>query len=577
MWLYNSAHERIEFLPYFKDRNIVSVLSTGDKTLTFFYPNEKSKNIIEEAYIRTKKDEYVIKQTKTSGDYLEVTATLNVEELEGKTFEDYKTTYATITETLNKMLEGTGWSVGYCEVTKKRTVTGQLKNVWELSQSCIDTYLCELEYDTINKKINVYEKRGSYKGVFVIDGINMKDLEIQSSSYDFYTRLIPIGKDGLTIESVNNGKKYIDNFQYSKKVKTTYWKDERYTDAESLLEDSKIKLDEISQPVKSYSMNIKDLAKMNSKYKAYEVELGDTILLISKEKNIKLKHRIVKYTEYPENNDNNKIEVSTTKITLEMIQKKFNETTDTVNNVVSTEGTISSSAIDNVNGSGIVDGSISYSKLDDKLKEKIDAIDTDSILKNKKLLLIGDDFIAGGNIAKTSTWPQLIATKNKMTIYNHGVNGATITHSEDIENTNIVDNIDSILSEVNSVDYIIFCAGHYDSDALLSVGENTDNINTTFKGALNTIFTSIINKFPTANFLVLSPFNRTNNEEIYVNAIKEIAGIYSIPFYDNYHDLGINMTIVSQKNIYDSNNTLFLNEKGHIKVSTRYENLLKNL
>ena len=349
MWLYDKNHKKIEFLPYYKDRNIVSVLSTGDKTLNFSYPIEKSKNIVEEAYIRTQTDEYVIKQTKTNGNYLEVIANLNVEDLEGVMFEDFKTTYATITDTLNQILKDTGWKVGYCEVTKKRTITGQYKNAWNLSQSCIETYLCELEYDTINKLINVYEKRGSYKGVFIIDGVNMKDLEIQASSYDFYTRLIPIGKDGLTIESVNNGKKYLENYSYSNKIKTIYWKDDRYTNADELRDDGIVKLDELSQPVKSYSMTIKDLAKMSKEYKAYEFNLGDTILLVSKEKNVRLKHRIVKYTEYLEAPENNKVEVSTTKITLETIQKKFNDTTATVNNITNADGTVSTSSVAGLN------------------------------------------------------------------------------------------------------------------------------------------------------------------------------------------------------------------------------------
>lgn len=396
MWLYDNSHKKIEFLPYYKDRNIVSVLSTGDKTLNFSYPIEKAKNIVEEAYIRTQTDEYVIKQTKTNGNYLEVIANLNVEDLEGKTFVDFKTTYATITDTLNQILQDTGWRVGFCNVTKKRTITGQYKNAWNLSQSCIDTYMCELEYDTINKLINVYEKRGSYKGVFMIDGVNMKDLEIQSSSYEFYTRLIPIGKDGLTIESVNNGKPYLENHTYSNKIKTTYWKDDRYTIASELREDGILKLEELSQPVKSYSMTIKDLAKMNKKYKAYEISLGDTILLVSKEKNVRLKHRIVKYTEYPEAQENNKVEVSTTKITLETIQKKFNDTTATVDNMTNADGTVSTGSVAGLNEIAkdiekkvdkVVGKGLSTNDYTDEDKSKLDSI------KSEESIVIADEVL----------------------------------------------------------------------------------------------------------------------------------------------------------------------------------------
>lgn len=346
MWLYDDKHVKLEFLSYFKNRCIVSVLSTGDKTLTFSYPIEKSKNLKEENYIRTETDEFVIKQTKEKDNYLEVSAKLNVEELEGVTIESFKTTYKNISDTLNEMLVGTDWRVGTCEVTKKRTIEGILKSVWSLTQSCIETFNVELEYDTLNKKINVYEKRGSFKGVFITDGVNMSSLETQSSSYDFYTRIIPRGKNGLSISSVNDGKEYVENHQYSSKVKTYYWKDERYTIPSDLKEDAILKLEEMSQPNKSYDVTLMDLAKMNkSKYKCYEFSLGDIILLVSKEKNLRLKERIVKYTEYPESPEKNKVELSTLKVSLEDIQKKFKETTTTVNNITTAGGEVSTDNI----------------------------------------------------------------------------------------------------------------------------------------------------------------------------------------------------------------------------------------
>ena len=268
------------------------------------------------------------------------------------------------------MLVGTGWSVGICDVTKKRTIEGIYKNVWELCQSCIETFHVELEYDTLNKKINVYDSRGSYKGVFMIDGVNMEALEIQSSSYDFYTRLIPIGKDGLSIASINGGKNYVGNYQYSNKVKTTYWKDERYTIVEDLMEDAILKLEEMSQPNKSYDVTLKDLAKMNKdKYKAYEFNLGDIILLVSKSKNVRLKERIVKYTEYPENPEKNKVELSTIKVSLEDIQKKFKDTTTTVSNITTAGGEVSIDATKALN-----DMAKDISDIDKKVVDKVDKV-----------------------------------------------------------------------------------------------------------------------------------------------------------------------------------------------------------
>ena len=90
--------------------------------------------------------------------------------------------------------------------------------------------------------------------------INLKSLDIQSNSYDFYTRMIAKGKDDLRV--------VVENYQYSNKVKTCIWKDERYTDVNSLREDAQSKLNELSKPYRAYKADVIDLAKLSTdKYK----------------------------------------------------------------------------------------------------------------------------------------------------------------------------------------------------------------------------------------------------------------------------------------------------------------------
>ena len=74
------------------------------------------------------------------------------------------------------------------------------------------------------------------------------------------------------------GKDYIDNHQYSSKVKACVWKDERYTVVDSLIEDATAKLAEISKPYRQYTAEVQDLAKQSEVYKdilAYGI--GDTV------------------------------------------------------------------------------------------------------------------------------------------------------------------------------------------------------------------------------------------------------------------------------------------------------------
>lgn len=143
-------------------------------------------------------------------------------------------------------------------------------------------------------------------------------------------RLIPIGKDGLMLNI--DGKNYVENHQYSKKVKTMTWKDERYTDAESLKEDAEAKLDELSKPYRSYTAEIINLVEAvqdeekKEQYKeVFSIALGDTVLLISKSTGIRESHRIVKFYEYPLTKEKNKVELANTRLSFEEVQRTEQE------------------------------------------------------------------------------------------------------------------------------------------------------------------------------------------------------------------------------------------------------------
>lgn len=334
-------------------------MSTGDKTLSFLYPANLSKEIKEEGYIRNKTDEFVIKSISTQGCWKTITAKLNVEDLEGKVFELFDTTNETITNCINLALAGTGWIVGTCNVTKRRTVRKTNSSSWDIIQEAKKVYRCELEFDTLNKKVNIYEKRGNDKGVYFLDSLNLKDLSIQGDSYDFYTRIIAKGKDDLKV--------VLENFQYSNKVKTYIWKDERYTDIDSLTEDAETKLDELSKPYRAYSATVIDLANISkAEYKdILSYGLGDVITLVSKENGIKEKQRIVKIVEYPDEPTRNTCEIANTTLSFEDIQKEFQDTTDTVNNITTDNGTVDGSTIDGISTEQIYDFEASVAKITD--------------------------------------------------------------------------------------------------------------------------------------------------------------------------------------------------------------------
>ena len=323
MQIFNDKKERVGILKGFKDRKIVKTLDSGDKELTFKYPSDgKQVDLLkEEYYIRTKEDEYVIRKTGTQ--FNEYTAQLNVEELEGAVFPyGFESKEQTIRACLEFAFEGTGWKVDVCQITKKRTINkDEETNAWKILQDCLSTYRTECKINSLTKTIDIYEQIGSDRGRYFIEGLNLKKLTVTSDTYDFYTRLIPLGKDGIGIEWL--GKPYLENYQYSSKIKTYVWSDERYTNTTSLIEDGIAKLNEMSKPYVAYAADVIDLARQSEKYSSvFDYDIGDTVWMISRKTRTKEKQRIVKLTEYPEAPQNNTVELSNATKTFAEVQQE---------------------------------------------------------------------------------------------------------------------------------------------------------------------------------------------------------------------------------------------------------------
>lgn len=347
--LYDKNHNKIAGLAVAKAATVESVLSTGDGTLSFLYPLKEAAQLVNESYIRTKTDEYIIKEVQpdSSDLWCSVKATLNVEDLEGICWPRFESVEQTIDDCLKLAIAGTGWTIGSCTVTKRRTIRKTECSGWDIIQQARKTYRCEIWFDTIEKKIHIAEKRGQDKGMYFTDTLNLRKLAIQSTSYDFCTRIKAEGKDGLTFKEINGGKDYVENHQYSNKVLTKYWKDERYTNAQSLLEDTTAKLEELSKPVVAYSGDILDLAKARPKtYRILDYGLGDTVELVDSTTGTKEKQRIVKMVEYPDEPEKNTCEFANRTASFEELQQEQNEVNSTVNNITADDGTISPSALD---------------------------------------------------------------------------------------------------------------------------------------------------------------------------------------------------------------------------------------
>lgn len=364
MQIFNDKKKRIGTLSGFKNQEITTTLDSGDKELSFSYPTAGAlvDLLKEEYYIRTKTDEYVIKAVEKGEQFNKYTAVLNVEELEGTPFPyGFESQEQTIKACLEFAFEGTGWHVGTCTVTKKRTIDEQESvTAWDVLQKCLTTYRCECIIHSLTKTIDIYDRIGSDKGCYFMEGLNLRKISLKSDTYDFYTRIYPIGKDGITPEWLT-GKDYIDNFQYSSKIKAYVWKDERYTNTTSLIEDATAKIEEMSRPYKAYTAEVVDLAKASEEYKdILSYGIGDTVTLVSKKTRTREKQRIVKITEYPESPEKNTVEISNARKTFAEIQKE--ETAAATEEAVSISNRTTKKVLENYSTTEDIETKITASK-----------------------------------------------------------------------------------------------------------------------------------------------------------------------------------------------------------------------
>lgn len=212
---------------------------------------------------------------------------------------------------------------------------------------------------------------------------------------------------------------------------------------------------------------------------------------------------------------------------------------------------------------------------------------TENILFNKKMGGLGDSLIYGSNLGNEYTTLYKIAQKNFMDYTNYGLNGNPIASSS---GTSQQPMCVRYLDMSNDLDYIVVQGGANDRRLSIPIGENTDNVNTTFKGALNILIKGLLVKYPNKKILFMTNYNRVQGQNSigledkdYVDAMIEMCGLYGIPCFDNYRKCGISWYTDLQTSWADEGVYLgtginrHLSPSGYEFLIPVYENLLKSI
>ena len=292
--VYNQLKEKVFATEEYNDANIVFEINKL-QVLSFEIPKWHLKYFELEGYIETKEQNFVIKEIAERSDCYEITCFQDVEVFQ--IFHKQKT-YATksVDFMLNDLLPS-GWQLINKADARKRTVTGNDIDGYELIQKIVKTFEVEIIFDNKKKTLTVGNELMQDIGTYFTKELNLQEIFLTSESHELITRIIPIGNDNLGIESVNNGKNYIENTTNSKKIKTLYWEDNRYTNVQSLFEDAQKKLDQLSKFKRTYETKVIDLSK-TLQYKFLQANIGDLVYLINSDTKTKEKFRITKLKRY---------------------------------------------------------------------------------------------------------------------------------------------------------------------------------------------------------------------------------------------------------------------------------------
>ncbi len=128
--------------------------------------------------------------------------------------------------------------------------------------------------------------------------------------------------------------------------------------------------------------------------------------------------------------------------------------------------------------------------------------------------------------------------------------------------------------------------GHGDAP----MGNMSDREPNTFYGACHYLFEGLINKYPHADIVVMTPLHRMNEENDinemgiaknthlcdYVEVIKEVAEYYALPVLDLWSVSGIQPNVESNR-LALAPDGLHPNVAGHRRIASRLEGFLKAL
>ena len=210
-------------------------------------------------------------------------------------------------------------------------------------------------------------------------------------------------------------------------------------------------------------------------------------------------------------------------------------------------------------------------------------------LKGLKINFLGDSITEGVGTSDWATKPYhaVLAQNTGAICRNYGVGGTRIARQKSVSDP-IRHDLDFIPRQKDmddDADMVVVFGGTNDfghGDA--SFGTFDDRDIYTFYGALHTLINDLLNHYPHATIVFMTPLHRLVEDahdnkpclEEYANAIKQVCKFYGIPVLDLYSTATMQPKVELIKQLYMPDG-LHPNDDGAKIIASRLEGFLRSL
>ena len=216
-------------------------------------------------------------------------------------------------------------------------------------------------------------------------------------------------------------------------------------------------------------------------------------------------------------------------------------------------------------------------------------------LQGIKINFLGDSITEGAGVsAPERRYPDLIAAETGAVCRNYGISGSRIARqSRPSADTRMDRDFCRRVAEMEpDADVVVVFGGTNDfghGDA--PFGQFSDRTPDTFCGALHVLYRALLERYPQAYILILTPLHRLEEDcprgdgskeadapllQTYVEAIRETAAYYALPVLDLWAASGLQpqVPVIRERYMPDG---LHPNDAGHGKLAAAILRVLRQL